>query len=138
MENRIYLRMSCEPGNVGVARMAVTTFAATLGFTVPDIEELKVAVSEAVSNAVLHAYPDSEGEVTVVAYPDEDGLVVLVEDSGTGIPDLAKAREPGFTTSPDHMGLGLSFMESFTDSLVLDSSPGQGTKVRMYKKRCAP
>ena len=137
-ENRIFLRLSCVPSNVGVARIAVATFAASLDFTVPDLEELKVAVSEAVSNSVLHAYPGGDGDVTVTAYLDGEGLVVEVEDQGAGIPDLAKAREPGYTTAPDHMGLGLSFMESFTDDLSISSSPGAGTKVRMLKRRCAP
>lgn len=137
-ENRMFLRLSCVPSNVGVARIAVATFAASLDFTVPDIEELKVAVSEAVSNCVLHAYPDGQGDVTVEAYPEGDSLVILVEDRGVGIPDLDKAREPGYTTAPDHMGLGLSFMESFTDELSISSTKGAGTKVRMLKRRCAP
>ncbi|MEX0975106.1 MAG: anti-sigma F factor [Bacillota bacterium] len=136
-KNRIYLRLSCVPSNVGVARIAVATFAASLDFTVPDIEEIKVAVSEAVSNAVLHAYPGGEGDVALTAYADGDGLVVEVEDQGVGIPDLARAREPGFTTASDHMGLGLSFMESFTDDLYLESTPGGGTRVRMIKRRCS-
>jgi len=134
----MFLRLSCVPSNVGVARIAVATFAASLDFTVPDIEELKVAVSEAVSNCVLHAYPDGQGDVTVEAYPEGDSLVILVEDRGVGIPDLDKAREPGYTTAPDHMGLGLSFMESFTDELSISSTKGAGTKVRMLKRRCAP
>jgi len=137
-ENRMFLRLSCVPSNVGVARMAVATFAAALNFNVPDIEELKVAVSEAVSNAVLHAYPDGQGDVTIEAYFEGDGLVILVEDQGVGISDLDKAREPGYTTAPDHMGLGLSFMESFTDELSISSTKGAGTKVRMLKRRCAP
>lgn len=137
-QNRMLLQMSCVPSNVGVARIAVATFAAGSGFTVPDVEEIKVAVSEAVSNAVLHAYPGGSGEVTIRAQFEEDSLVVEVEDQGVGIPDLAKAREPGFTTAPDHMGLGFSFMESFMDDLSLDSSPGRGTRVRMVKRRCSP
>lgn len=137
-ENRMYLRLSCVPSNVGVARIAVATFAAGLDFTVPDVEEIKVAVSEAVSNAVLHAYPGGPGEVTIQAAAGDGEIIVEVEDQGVGIPDLAKAREPGFTTVPDHMGLGLSFMESFMDDLSLESSPGKGTRVRMVKRRCSP
>jgi stage II sporulation protein AB (anti-sigma F factor) len=134
----MYLRLSCIPSNVGVARIAVATFAAALDFTLPDVEEIKVAVSEAVSNAVLHAYPGGSGDVTVQAVAGDGELIVEVEDQGVGIPDLAKAREPGFTTAPDHMGLGLSFMESFMDDLSLESSPGKGTRVRMVKRRCSP
>ena len=137
-ENRMYLRLSCLPANIGVARIAVATFAAGLDFTLPDIEEIKVAVSEVVSNAVLHAYPGGFGEVTVQASAGDGGLVVEVEDQGVGIPDVERAREPGFTTAPDHMGLGFSFMESFMDDLSLESSPGKGTRVRMVKRRCNP
>ena len=137
-QNRMVLQLSCIPSNVGVARMAVATFAAGSGFTVPDVEEIKVAVSEAVSNAVLHAYPDGSGEVVVRAFAEGGSLLVEVEDQGIGIRDLAKAREPGFTTAPDHMGLGFSFMESFMDDLSLESSPGRGTTVRMVKRRCSP
>lgn len=136
-ENRMYLRLSCLAENVAVARIAVATFAAAQGFTVPDVEEIKVAVSEAVSNAVLHAFPQGDGEVAVTASIAGDELVVEVEDDGIGIADLAKAREPGFSTAPDHMGLGLSFMESFMDDLSLESSPGAGTRVRMVKRRCS-
>ena len=137
-ENHMLLQLSCVPSNIGVARIAVATFAAGLDFTVPDVEEIKVAVSEAVSNAVLHAYPGGSGDVTLRAFWEGDALVVEVEDQGIGIPDVAKAREPGFTTAPDHMGLGFSFMESFMDDLSLESSPGKGTRVRMVKRRCAP
>jgi len=139
-QNRMCLRLSCVPSNIAVARIAVATFAAGQGFTVPDIEEIKVAVSEAVSNAVLYAYPAGGGitpaGVTISALSRGDELVVEVQDSGVGIPDVKKAREPGFTTAPGHMGLGLSFMESFMDDLSLESSPGKGTRVRMVKRRC--
>lgn len=141
MKNQMRLTLTCVPSNIAVGRIAVSTFAASLGFTIAEIEEIKVAVSEAVSNAVLHAYPSGTGEVTVVASEtvSETGgreLLVEVKDTGVGIPDIAKAREPGFSTIPEHMGLGLSFMESFMDSLTLESSPGQGTVVRMVKRPC--
>ena len=141
MKNEMRLTLRCVLSNVAVARIAVATFAASLGFSVSEIEEVKVAVSEAVSNAVLHAYPDGEGEVTVWARTGEDGplgteLVVEVEDAGVGIPDIAKAKEPGYSTIPEHMGLGLSFMESFMDSLSLESAPGKGTTIRMVKRPC--
>ncbi|HHW17954.1 MAG TPA: anti-sigma F factor [Firmicutes bacterium] len=138
MKNEMYLRLSNVPSNVSVARIAVATFASSLGFSIPDIEEIKVAVSEAISNAILHAYPGGYGEVSVRASAACDGsLVIEVEDTGQGIADVAKAREPGFTTVPDHMGLGFSFMESFMDEVSVDSWPGRGTKVRMVKKRCS-
>lgn len=136
MNNEFCMQFTSLPANVPAARMAVATLAATMDFTVSDVEEIKVAVSEAVSNAVLHAYPDSCGYVWVRVYCNGNELVVEVEDKGRGIPDLKKAREPGFTTMPDHMGLGFSFMESFMDDLSLESVPGQGTRVRMVKRKC--
>lgn len=141
MKNEMSLTLLCVPSNVAVARIAVATFAASLGFSVSEIEEIKVAVSEAVSNSVLHAYPHGEGEVTVRATTEDSEphggeLVVEVRDTGAGIPDIAKAKEPGYSTIPEHMGLGLSFMESFMDSLLVESAPGKGTTVRMVKRPC--
>ncbi len=136
MRNEILLRMTGLAANIPVARMAVATFASSLDFTISGIEEIKVAVSEAVSNAVLHAYPQGEGEILVRAFAEGDNLVIEVEDNGQGISDIPRAKEAGFTTMPDHMGLGLCFIESFVDEVYIDSSPSKGTKVRMVKKAC--
>jgi len=135
VKDQLFMRFSNIPENISVARMAVATFAASRGFSITDIEEIKVAVSEAVSNAVLHAYPNSCGEISLEACIEDSVLTVEVADQGIGIPDVQKAKEPGFTTISDHMGLGFSFMESFTDELSVESSPGKGTKVRMVKRR---
>lgn len=135
MKNEISITMSNHASNIPVARMAVATFALCLNFTISDIEEIKVAVSEAVSNVVLHAYPPGQGKIHLEAYVEGDELFILVEDSGRGIPDLNKAKEAGFTTLPDHMGLGLSFIESFVDELCITTG-SEGTKVRMVKRAC--
>lgn len=134
MDNEMLLVLKSLPENVGVARVAVAAFASALGMKLVDLEEVKVCVSEAVSNVVLHAYPNSCGEVRISARSNGDMLHIEVADNGVGIPDVQKAREPGFTTIPDHMGLGFSFMESFSDSFEVSSSPGQGTRVRMSKR----
>lgn len=136
MKNHLSICFSSLASNIGVARIAVATFATALEFTIGEVEEIKVAVSEAVSNSVLHGYPDSDGYVYVNACICEDTLTVEIEDKGKGIEDINKAKEPGYTTIPDHMGLGFSFMESFTDKLEICSSPGQGTKIRMVKRKC--
>lgn len=136
MRNEISMRFLAVPSNVSVARIAVATFAANADFSVPDIEEVKVAVSEAVSNVVLHAYPAGPGDVLLVAKVRDSELTIHVQDQGCGISDIEKAKEPGFTTLPEHMGLGFSFIESFMDSFSIESAVGSGTTVMMVKRRC--
>ncbi|MBX6349911.1 MAG: anti-sigma F factor [Clostridia bacterium] len=134
--NRMRLVLPAYADNVGVARVAVAAFASQLDFTVAEIEELKVAVSEAVTNAVIHAYRGREpGEVVVLAECDEQGLRVTVADTGVGIEDVERAREAAYTTSddPDHLGLGFTFMETFSDRVEVTSAPGRGTRVVLYK-----
>ncbi len=98
--------------------MLIAATAATLDFTISDLEELKVAVSEAVSNAIIHGYdnqPDQMVEMSALLY--EDRLEIQVKDYGVGIPDIEKAMEPGYSRSPERMGLGFAFMSSFMDKL---------------------
>ncbi len=135
MKNRLHMRFDCEASNVAVARIAIATFAGSQ-FSLAEVEELKIVVSEAVSNSVLHAYPQKEGEIVLNAHLSDGQIRLEVVDFGVGIADLQKAKEPGFTTIDEHMGLGLSFMESFTDDLRLESVLGQGTRVLMTKRRC--
>lgn len=132
--NRMRLEIRALPENVGVARVALAAFAAQGDFTLTEIEEIKVAVSEAVSNAVLHAYPGSEGDVLVTASLEEGLLHVVIRDRGRGIADIAQARQPSFSTEPGRMGLGFVFMESFMDQVEVSSTPGQGTQVTMTRK----
>lgn len=136
MKNHFLMRFPNLPSNLSAARIAVATFASHEGFSIADIEEIKIAVSEAVSNAILHAYPNSLGPIEVIINSLGHGLEVTVADEGKGIEDVDKARQPGYTTMPEHMGLGFAFMESFMDSLVVESCLGRGTTVRMAKMRC--
>lgn len=133
---RNYLKMEfySRAENVAVARLTVATMASQLDFTLSEIEEIKVAVSEAVSNAVIHAYPGEMGLIQVEVVLEDGQLRVVVSDQGRGITDLAKARQPSFSTDPERMGLGFSFMESFMDTLEVSSRPGQGTRVEMTKR----
>ena len=117
----------------------VAAFAAQLDPNVEEISDIKTAVSEAVTNAIVHAYPDSIGFVTVRAriYP-ENVLELMVKDLGHGIPDIDQARQPMFTTGgEDRSGMGFTIMESFMDKLSIRSIPGRGTTVTM-KKKLAP
>lgn len=133
-DNYLFLEFPSLPANVGVARVAVASFAAQLEFTWAEIEEVRVAVSEAVTNAVVHAYPGRTGPVRVRARLQEGGLVVEVEDEGVGIADVAQARQTSFTTDPERMGLGFTFMESFMDAVEVWSEPGRGTRVSLTKR----
>ncbi|MCL4426599.1 MAG: anti-sigma F factor [Firmicutes bacterium] len=120
--------------NVGVARLTVAAMAGQIDFNLSEIEEIKVAVSEAVSNAVLHGYAGEQGYIEVEVIAEDGVLRVIVTDHGRGIDDLARARQPSFSTDPERMGLGFSFMESFMDQLEVSSVPGQGTRVEMVKR----
>ena len=136
MTNEVFIKFPNVSSNVSIARMAAAIFASHHGFSISGVEEIKVAVSEAVSNAVLHAYPGSLGSVEVVMRCIDKGMEIIVEDFGKGIEDLEQAKQAGFTSMPEHMGLGFTFMESFMDELFVESSPGKGTKLRMAKNSC--
>lgn len=121
--------------NEGFARAAVAAFAAQLDPAVDELADLRTAVSEAVTNAIVHAYPDRLGLVTLTVRLYENGKIqVQVKDKGRGIPDVAKAMEPLYTTGgEERSGLGFSVMESFTDRLRVRSTPHKGTTVTMEK-----
>ena len=121
--------------NEGFSRAAVATFLAQLDPTVSDLTELKTAVSEAVTNAIVHGYRDRMGLVTVTVKLYENGkAVVKVRDKGRGIPDIPQAMEPLFTTGgEERAGLGFSVMRSFCDSVRVTSKEGRGTSVTLTK-----
>lgn len=137
--NRLLLEVPSLAVNAELCRVAVAVFAAALPFTLAELEQLKVAVAEAVGNCVLHAYPDGAGRVVLRAALQHGDVVVEVQDWGCGIADVEQARQPAFTTSadPDHVGLGFAFMEQFTDALDVESTPGYGTLVRLRKRPAA-
>lgn len=131
--NEVRIEFPSLPENVGLARVAVAAFAGQLDFTMAEIEEIKVAVSEAVTNCVVHAYDGTPGLVRVTARREGRTLELVVEDSGRGIGDVDQARQPAWSSDPERMGLGFVFMESFMDGLEVASRPGEGTRVRMWK-----
>ena len=122
--------------NEAFARGAVAAFVSQLDPTVAQLSDIKTAVSEAVSNCTVHAYPDAVGkiELTVALY-EQDKLVITVADKGVGIPDVEQAMQPMFTTgrSDERAGLGFAVMQSFMDQLKVRSHPGKGTRVTMTK-----
>ncbi|MGI6284668.1 anti-sigma F factor [Neomoorella humiferrea] len=134
VKNSMALEFLSLPENVGLARVAVATFAAQVDMTLNELEEIKVAVSEAVSNAIIHGYRgEPSGIVRVAAERTTTGLVIIVEDKGCGIPDIALAMQPAYSSDPERMGLGFSFMQSFMDELEVTSEVNRGTRVRMFK-----
>ncbi len=122
--------------NEAFARGAVAAFVSQLDPTVAELSDIKTAVSEAVTNCTVHAYPDTVGkiELTVALY-EQDKLVITVADKGVGIPDIEQAMQPMFTTgrSDERAGLGFAVMQSFMDQLKVRSRPGKGTRVTMTK-----
>lgn len=132
--NRMSMTFDSRSENVGIARVAAAAFSAQIEFTLPEIEEIKVAISEAVSNAVIHGYSDHEGQIELVMELYENYLQYTVSDRGKGIADVEQARQPAWSTEPERMGLGFVFMESFMDEIEVTSSLGEGTTVRMVKK----
>ena len=134
--NEVTLTFPSRSSNEGFARAAVAGFAAQMDPTLNELEDIKTAVSEAVTNAIVHAYPESIGEVIVkVRICPDQMLEVTVKDHGRGIPDVEKARQPMYTTGgEERSGMGFTIMESFMDRLAIRSTPGRGTTVVMRKK----
>lgn len=128
--NNARLELKSISDNIGLARVTVASFAAQLDFTMSEIEEIKVAVSEAVSNAIIHGYQEETGTIGIDLEINGDRLIIEVEDSGRGMSNIEQACEPSYTTA-DRMGLGLVFIDSFMDELNIDSELKHGTKVRM-------
>ena len=125
---------SCSE-NEEFARVVVAVFAARMNPTLEEIDDIKTAVSEAVTNAVIHGYQNGEGMIHMEAAVEEHVLSVTVSDNGVGITNIEKAMEPMFSTLPEERsGLGFSFMEAFMDQVEVISSPGSGTSVTMRKK----
>lgn len=143
VQNQVSLEFLSRSANESFARTAAACFAAQLDPTLEEVNDIKTAVSEAVTNAIVHAYPDSIGKITMRLRLLEDrSLEILVRDKGVGIADVEQARTPMFTTGSDERaGMGFTIMESFMDSLKVRSSPGKGTSVTMRLKiarRAAP
>ena len=134
--NYIALEFPSRSANEAFARMAVAAFAAQLDPTLEELGDIKTAVSEAVTNAIVHAYPDTLGKIVVKArILDGNTLDISVRDWGVGIADVERAREPLYTTGgEERSGMGFTIMESFMDTLRVTSKPGAGTKVTMRRR----
>lgn len=133
--NYIKLEFPSLSANESFARAAAAGFAAQLDPTLDELGDIKTAVSEAVTNCIVHAYPDSIGMISMRLRITDDGkLEITVRDRGRGIPDLEQAMQPMFTTGgTERSGMGFTIMESFMDKLKVKSSPGKGTSVTMLR-----
>lgn len=136
-ENSTKIQFDSLSANEAFARGAVAAFLARYDPTVPQLADIKTAVSEAVTNCIVHAYPDRVGPVamSIAVYPDRQ-VRITVTDKGVGIPDIPKAMEPLFTTGDpeERSGLGFAVMQSFMDRVQVTSRPSRGTKVVLIKQ----
>ena len=133
--NECRLEFPSRSSNEAFARVAAAAFAAQLDPTLEELEDVKTAVSEAVTNCIVHAYPESVGRIRLrMRILEGERLEISVQDWGRGIEDVDKAREPLFTTGgEERSGMGFTIMESFTDKLRVRSRPGRGTTVTMLR-----
>lgn len=135
-QNYLKLEFPSRSVNEGFARAAIAAFAAQLDPTMDELGDIRTAVSEAVTNCIVHAYPDSIGRVLLRArIVNNNTLEIVIKDQGRGIPDLDKAMQPMFTTGgPERSGMGFTIMDSFMDTLRVRSTPGRGTVVTMARR----
>ena len=136
--NYIRLEFPSRSSNESFARAAAAAFAAQLDPTMEELGDLRTAVSEAVTNAIVHAYPDSIGKISMrMRILDESSVEISVRDWGCGIEDVEKAMQPLFTTGgEDRSGMGFTIIGSFMDKLRVRSAPGKGTTVIMRRAIC--
>ena len=135
-DNYMILEFPSRSANEAFARSAVACFAAQLDPNMDELGDIRTAVSEAVTNCIVHAYPDQLGNITVRCRILKDNILdIVVKDKGICIPDVEQARRPSFTTGGnDRSGMGFTIMESFMNSLEIISSAGKGTTVHMRRK----
>lgn len=134
--NEMTLTFKALSENEGFARSAVAAFCVTLNPTLDEVMDVKTAVSEAVTNAVVHAYPNKVGEITINVKLVSNGVIIKISDYGIGIADFEKARQPFFTTKPneERSGMGFTVMESFMDKVSLVKDHHRGVTIQMEKK----
>ena len=133
--NEMEIRFDSRSENEGFARVSVASFLTQLNPTVEEVADVKTAVSEAVTNAIIHGYEQRVEKVKIHCSIENQLFTVEISDNGKGIENVEKAMEPMFTTKPedDRSGMGFSFMEAFMDTVEVESNVGEGTRVKMTK-----
>mgnify|MGYP002765513330 CR=1 FL=1 len=136
MENKMKVEFDSQSINEGFARVAVAAFVANLNPTMDELADIKTAVSEAVTNAIIHGYEDAAGTVELACVLTGQMVTITVTDHGKGIADIEQAKMPFYTSKPEleRSGMGFAFMEAFMDEVYVDSVVGNGTCVKMEKR----
>lgn len=134
-ENEMKLEFISKSSNEAFARVAVAAFAAQLDPTIEELADIKTAVSEAVTNCIIHGYENKQGIVKIVAHLKDNEIILEISDTGKGIENINIAKEPLYTTKPnlERSGMGFTIMESFMDTMEIESIVGLGTKITMRK-----
>ncbi len=134
--NEMKLEFMSKSNNEAFGRVVAAAFASQLDPTVEELADIKTAVSEAVTNAIIHGYENSTGMVNMVCRLYDEGIEIVISDQGKGIEDIQLARQPLYTSKPEmeRSGMGFTVMESFMDSVEVVSQPNLGTTVTMFKK----
>ena len=135
-KNNMKLRFSALSENESFARVCIASFCSVLNPTLEELNDIKTAVSEAVTNCVVHAYPNVKGDVEINAEICDNELYISITDFGVGIKDVEKAREPFYTTCPtkERSGMGFTVMEGFMDKVMVESKEKKGTTVTLIKR----
>ncbi len=134
--NEVTIVMSSQSQNEAFARIAAAAFVTPLDPTINEISEIKTAVSEAVTNAIIHGYENKHGYITMKLVISGNEVTITISDTGVGIEDIERAMAPLYTSKPEleRSGMGFTVMETFMDYIKVDSVPGQGTTIEMKKR----
>ncbi len=133
--NEMKLEFLSKSSNESFARISVAAFASQLDPTIEELADIKTAVSEAVTNCIIHGYDNKQGIVKIISKLKDNEIIIEISDKGKGIENISKAKEPLYTTKPnlERSGMGFTIMESFMDKVDIESILGLGTKITMYK-----
>lgn len=136
--NKMNLKFSAISQNEAFARLAVASFCANEKLNIEEINDIKTAVSEAVTNSIVHGYDGKDGEIEVICSIFEKYIEIIIKDDGVGIEDVDRAIKPFFTTKPNNerSGMGFTVMEGFMDKMLVESEVNLGTKVTLIKNLC--
>lgn len=134
--NQMVVEFDSVSRNEGFARVVVAAFVTRLNPTLEEVADIKTAVSEAVTNSIIHGYENKDGRIRIETRIENELVTIIVTDYGVGIPDIEKAMEPMYTSKPEleRSGMGFAFMEAFMDDLKVESAVGKGTVVTMWKR----